>query len=237
MINSYVDYVTGVDDPKTSSDRTLFERVSVSTLVKFIVFSVLVMSILTHLLTRLCSGETEWLGRMFVMSTLASFFTSFAYTHFKYIAMGQIIYSFGIYGIMSIYYCLFANQPPDLLFFQLSTPVVLQLTTCLLAGYHRDIDEDKKAGIKTICTILGKSNSIYFIGFLFFCYYLMLIFISLYFKNYLMLITLISVVDVYRLLKRGLNGSTQRFNFEAFRASGPSYFLYILSILIHGKIN
>ncbi|EGG21982.1 hypothetical protein DFA_01868 [Cavenderia fasciculata] len=122
MINSYVDYVTGVDDPKTCSDRTLFEVVSVSTLLRYIVVSIGIMIGLTFYLTTLChSPDTEWMSRMFILYFMSLMFNTLSYTHFKVF-------------IMSIYLA-FYLQNYLLLTTLISFPEVCQLYK---KGYHGD---------------------------------------------------------------------------------------------------
>ncbi|EGG21981.1 hypothetical protein DFA_01867 [Cavenderia fasciculata] len=237
MINSYVDYVSGVDDAETSTDRTLFEVVSIANLLRYIVVSISIMIILTIYLTTLCNGrqETEWMAKMFVIYFISLMFNTCTYTHLKYIALGPI--SFASYAICTsvIYHCLLTNQLPNQMFYLLLTPILLILVICLVSGYHRDIDEDERAGIITINTLLGKKNSILFIFSLSILFFIISIILALNRENYLLLSVLVSLPETCRTFKRGYySDSTAHFNLKVMKALRLGCNLYIGSIGIGG---
>ncbi|EGG21979.1 hypothetical protein DFA_01865 [Cavenderia fasciculata] len=234
MINSYIDYITGVDDPKTSSDRTLFEVVSVTTLLGFIAFSITGMFVLTFYLTTLCHGETEWMAKMFVMYLASLLFNSCTYTPLKYIALGPIPFVMYATFTWGIYHCLFTNSLPTPMQSILFAPQLIFLTTCFLAGYHRDIEEDEKAGIKTIITMLGKKNSIIFLSFLALLFFVSMTFLAFYGQNNLILSTLVALPKSFKIFKEGYYSSTSQFNYQVLAALRVGCGFYIGAIGIGG---
>ncbi|EGG24266.1 hypothetical protein DFA_06416 [Cavenderia fasciculata] len=232
-INTYVDFISGVDDPKTACDRTLFDKMSLGRHKKCILFSFVSMLASTYILTMFCHGETEWLKQVFKSYCLGLSIIAITYTPLKYIALGPLNFVFYIFMTMSVYYCLFTNHLPDKWFIVYSPLVALFITTCLISGYHRDIDDDAKAGIITLNILLGKKNSIRFIFFLLFCYHALIVFLSLHYRNYPMLVSAMvsipKVVNVYKDVV--LKGDTKMIHLKTLYALTPSYLLYCASII------
>ncbi|EGG19632.1 hypothetical protein DFA_00210 [Cavenderia fasciculata] len=169
--NSYVDFWTGVDDPKTSVDRTMFD-IGMKNLLKIITFSTVSVILITVWLVQNSTGEFEWLKSQFIGYTALLIILAATYTHCKYVALGHINCAVYIFATSYFYYQLFTNNVPDRSFYIFSIVANLFFQVPIISNYHRDLVEDKRAGILTISILLGEVYSCYLLIALTFTYVL-----------------------------------------------------------------
>ena len=184
LVNTYCDFMKGVDTPKSGDDRTLVDRIlnpnDVATLggvlycigcAGFVVLVIISPAPMEHLALIYFGGLSG----------------SFLYTGglgLKYIAMGDVAI-FLTFGPITVLFAYMA-QGGELCWLPMLYTVPLALNTmCILhANNTRDMESDKRAGIVTLAIMLGRGGSYVLFAFLLFVPYLMFGLLTLHFTKW-----------------------------------------------------
>eukprot|EP00111_Clytia_hemisphaerica_P005106 TCONS_00014703-protein len=160
FINTYYDFINGVDGPK-SADLTLVTNILLPSVVWNLSISCYLLSLLFFFVLLCICNVTFDIVLLFTFGVGLSFL----YTgglQLKYAAMGDlvIILTFGpiavLFAFVSQTY-IFSLQP-----LVLSLPIICLTEAILHANNYRDYDEDQQKQIKTLAMILGKPFSTIF---------------------------------------------------------------------------
>ena len=188
LVNTYYDYVRGIDSKKKSDDRTLVDHIlnpqDVSTMgavcyvvgcISFLILCCISPSPIPHLALLYFGGLSS----------------SFLYTGglgLKYLALGDIVI-FITFGPLTVLFAFLAqggslNWSPLLY----ALPIAFNTEAILHANNMRDMVFDQEAGIITLAILIGKTFSyLLFVILLFFPYTLFLI-LSLHFSPYFLIV-------------------------------------------------
>lgn len=159
LVNTYFDFVRGIDKKVDSDDRTLVDMIltpdDVATLGGvFYIFGCLGF----FTLTLISPARMEHLALIY----FGGLSSSFLYTGglgLKYIALGDILIMF-TFGPLSVIFSYlsqtgYLSLVPTLYAF----PLAMNTEAILHCNNTRDMDSDKKAGIVTLAILLGKTGS------------------------------------------------------------------------------
>lgn len=158
VVNTYYDYVKGIDSKK-SDDRTLVDKIlSKDELVTLGVMLYLIGCAGFVLLTMLSPARLEHLALVF----FGGMSGSFLYTGgigFKYIALGDLMIIV-IFGPITVFFS-FMVQTGQVQFSTIlyAIPLALNAEAILHSNNTRDMESDKKAGIVTLAILLGQTAS------------------------------------------------------------------------------
>lgn len=183
LVNTYYDYVRGIDSQKKSDDRTLVDHIlnpqDVSNLgavcyvigcFSFLVLCYLSSSFVPHLALLYFGGLSS----------------SFLYTGglgLKYLALGDILI-FITFGPLTVLFAYLAqggslNWSPLLY----AIPIAFNTEAILHANNMRDVSFDREAGIITLAILIGKSLSYLLLVLLLFLPYLIFLVLSIHFSS------------------------------------------------------
>ena len=199
VVNTYFDYVKGIDSKK-SDDRTLVdEKLSKDELVTLGVLLYLIGCAGFVLLSLLSPARFELLALVF----FGGMSSSFMYTGgigFKYIGLGDILIVI-IFGPITVLFS-FMVQTGQL---QWSTmiyalPLALNAEAILHSNNTRDMESDRRAGIVTLAILFGQTASeLLFALFLFTPYSLFTIWGIKY--SYWFLLPMVTIAEAFRIEK------------------------------------
>ncbi|EGG19325.1 hypothetical protein DFA_02112 [Cavenderia fasciculata] len=229
FINSYVDFISGVDDPKTSHDRTLFDSVNVNTLFKFMMVDVVGLTVIASYLVMQCTGEYEWLKPLFVLYPIGVVAISISYTHLKYIALGNVNYCVYVIMTTAVYYTILTNALPDKTFWIFNALTFVYSQLPILGNYHRDLEEDAKAGIKTVPILLGRYNSWIMLSCLIITGYMIVLHQSFYYQCYVLLASFMTIFEFKRVMLKTYKGDHTALNYYLGRAGSFTYTFHLIS--------
>lgn len=165
LVNTYFDYVCGLDKPNTSGDRTMFEGKMKPNEILAFALSSLALSVVLGL--HIGFGVIEPKARTdFLWLLIAGVSLAYCYTgeplKLKYRAMGDIVIflCFGpliVLGSYIVHTSTFSWVP--ILY---SIPMGLITEGILHVNNARDIEADRKAGALTLAQVLGLTGSYWF---------------------------------------------------------------------------
>jgi len=174
LINTYYDYKYGVDQHKQADDRTLVDHVLKPSEVSNLCLVFYSISLISFLAVALCSQlRLEYSAFLFFVGLSGSFL----YTGgigFKYYALGDILV-LALFGPVAVTFSymlqtgVFAIK--TILF---AAPLAFGTEAILHCNNTRDIEIDRRAGIRTIAIVLGREWSYLLFCFLLFTPYLIL---------------------------------------------------------------
>lgn len=158
VVNTYYDYVKGIDSKK-SDDRTLVDKIlSKDELVTLGVMLYLIGCAGFVLLTMLSPARLEHLALVF----FGGLSSSFLYTGgigFKYIALGDVMIII-IFGPIAVLFSFMVQtgrlQWTTILY---AIPLALNAEAILHSNNTRDMESDERAGIVTLAILLGQTAS------------------------------------------------------------------------------
>ncbi|XP_063712559.1 ubiA prenyltransferase domain-containing protein 1-like [Symsagittifera roscoffensis] len=174
LINTYYDYKYGVDQHKQADDRTLVDHFlqpsEVSTLC-LLFYSISLVSFLAVAL--LSSLRLEYSAFLFFVGLSGSFL----YTGgmgFKYYALGDILV-LALFGPMAVTFSYMLQTGTFAIKTALfAAPLAFGTEAILHCNNTRDIETDRRAGIRTIAIVLGREWSYVLFCFLLFTPYIIL---------------------------------------------------------------
>lgn len=178
VVNTYFDYIKGVDSRK-SDDRILVDQLlSKDELVSLGALLYAAGCLGFVLLTTLSPAKMEHLAFVY----FGGLSSSFLYTGgigFKYIALGDVLILV-IFGPVSVLFAFMAQTG----YLELGTiyyaiPLALNTEAILHSNNTRDLESDKKAGIVTLAILIGHTASHVLYAFLLFTPYITLVVLAL----------------------------------------------------------
>lgn len=200
LVNTYFDYVKGIDNRK-SDDRTLVDHIltkdEVVTLGALLYFAGCIGFIL---LTAISPAKMEHLALVF----FGGLSSSFLYTGgvgFKYIALGDIII-LTLFGPISVLFA-FMSQTGRLVWGTIyyAIPLALNTEAILHSNNTRDMEGDKKAGIVTLAILIGHTCSHVLYAFLLFTPYVMYIVMTVKYSKWFAL-PLVTLPNAFKIEKQ-----------------------------------
>lgn len=200
VVNTYFDYVKGIDNRK-SDDRILVDHIlskdEVVSLGAMLYFAGCVGFIL---LASLSPAKMEHLALVY----FGGLSSSFLYTGgigFKYIALGDVIILI-IFGPISVLFA-FMSQTGRVEWATIyyAIPLALNTEAILHSNNTRDAESDKKVGIVTLAIIIGHTASHVLYAFLLFTPYIMFMVASLKYSKWFML-PLVTLPGAFKIEKQ-----------------------------------
>lgn len=200
VVNTYFDYVKGIDNRK-SDDRILVDHIlsqdEVVSLGALLYFAGCVGFIL---LAMVSPAKMEHLALVY----FGGLSSSFLYTGgigFKYIALGDllIIIIFGPISVLFAFMSQTGNVEWAMIYYAI--PLALNTEAILHSNNTRDSESDKKAGIVTFAIIIGHTASHILYAFLLFTPYVMFIVASMKYSKWFML-PLVTLPGAFRIEKQ-----------------------------------
>lgn len=175
VVNTYYDYVLGIDTSRRSDDRTLVDHIlSESELVSLGVMLYLVSSAGFIFLSYLSPAKMEHLAAVFFCGLSSSFLYS-GCLGLKYTALGDVLILM-IFGPITVLFA-FMSQTGHWEWATIcyALPVALNTEAILHSNNTRDLDSDRQVGIVTVAILLGKSYSHVYYAFLLFIPYIVFV--------------------------------------------------------------
>ncbi|CAL1529792.1 unnamed protein product [Lymnaea stagnalis] len=228
LVNTYFDFVRGVDNKK-SDDRTLVDNILLpNDVVTLGVFLYIAGCAGFLLLNVLSPAKLEHLALIYFCGLSSSFF----YTGglgLKYIALGDllIVLTFGPVTVVFAY----LSQTGQLSLVPLiyAIPLALNTEAILHCNNTRDMDSDRLAGAITLAIILGKTGSYCLFCFLLFAPYLLFVIIGVNYSPWILLPAL-SILLVFNLEKEFRRGELSGMPHKVARLNIVMGSLYILAV-------
>ncbi|KAK5578357.1 hypothetical protein RB653_008027 [Dictyostelium firmibasis] len=188
IINSVIDYLTGVDDEKTF-DRTLFDsNNSLGDLYKycFAILSIIVLSCIFPIHWFSKSTDSYWLLVKLIFVEL--FFMS-TYTFSKYIGLGGFFFSICYWAPVSYVYLALTNNYVSMFNFEHPLMIcalmeILFAHAAILTNCIRDYETDRDAGIYTMVRLVGLKISFLLLLSIYFVVYVLQFHLMLTYQNY-----------------------------------------------------
>ncbi|XP_011876843.1 PREDICTED: ubiA prenyltransferase domain-containing protein 1 homolog [Vollenhovia emeryi] len=174
VVNTYFDYVKGVDSRK-SDDRILVDQILTKDDLVSVGACLYALGCLGFvLLAALSPAKMEHLAFVY----FGGLSSSFLYTGgigFKYIALGDVLILV-IFGPISVLFAFMAQTGyVELGTIYYAIPLALNTEAILHSNNTRDMESDKKAGIVTLAILIGHTASHVLYAFLLFTPYIILI--------------------------------------------------------------
>ncbi|XP_012538191.1 ubiA prenyltransferase domain-containing protein 1 homolog [Monomorium pharaonis] len=193
VVNTYFDYVKGVDSRK-SDDRILVDRLlSKDELVSLGAFLYAAGCFGFVLLTLASPAKMEHLALVY----FGGLSSSFLYTGgvgLKYIALGDVLILV-IFGPISVVFAFMAQTGyVELGTIYYAIPLALNTEAILHSNNTRDMENDRRAGIVTLAILIGHTLSHILYAFLLFTPYIILTVIALKYSIYWFLLPVVFTV-------------------------------------------
>lgn len=198
LVNTYFDYLKGIDSKKTSDDRTLVDNVLPPAVVSNLgALFYIVGCVGCFILTIISPAKMEHLALIY----FGGLSSSFLYTGglgLKYIALGDLLIflTFGPLTVMFSYLCQSGHLSTMTILYAL--PLALNTESILHANNTRDMESDRKAGIVTMAILLGKTGSYFFFAFLLFVPFIIFVLMGLHLSAW-MFMPLICIPEAFNL--------------------------------------
>ncbi|EGC32449.1 hypothetical protein DICPUDRAFT_81721 [Dictyostelium purpureum] len=236
LINSLIDFLYEVDTDLTV-DKTLFGLTSIIVLKRYMWFSTISIGLL---LIPVYTNYNFDIFKIVLYFTIIQYIGSVIYTPAKYVACGQFFF-FGFHvSTLSFFYF---SQCKEIVIFDMGHPItlfnfliMLSMLQVIQGNYHRDHDDDKRAGIITIAILLGKKLSLYYFYSLFIMYCIWVIYISFYLNNFYYLLMLLIFKKMHNLYLGAKKGDVFMLNWRVCKIYYLSYPFLVLAIILGGKI-
>ncbi|XP_012062213.1 PREDICTED: ubiA prenyltransferase domain-containing protein 1 homolog [Atta cephalotes] len=235
VVNTYFDYVKGVDSRK-SDDRILVdELLSKDELVTLGAFLYAAGCLGFVLLAVLSPAKMEHLALVY----FGGLSSSFLYTGgigLKYIALGDVLILV-IFGPISVLFAFMAQTGyVELGTIYYAIPLALNTEAILHSNNTRDMESDEKAGIVTLAILIGYTASYVLYAFLLFTPYIILIVVAFRYSLWFVL-PVITLPTAFKIEKDFRN--PHRIQNVPKRTAGLNSFLgilYVLACLLVGSL-
>lgn len=166
MINEYYDYKRGLDHEGSVGIGGAIVRdgIKPSTVIQ-LAFTFFGISVLLGIY--ICMQSSWWIAVIGIICMIAAYLYTGGPYPIAYTPFGELVAGFfmGVVIIGITYYIQAGSIPTKIIL--LSLPTSITIGAILTANNIRDLDNDKENGRKTLVILLGKKNSIIFIGSLF----------------------------------------------------------------------
>ncbi|XP_014216822.1 ubiA prenyltransferase domain-containing protein 1 homolog [Copidosoma floridanum] len=186
VVNTYFDYIKGVDSRK-SNDRILVDQLlSTDELVSLGAWLYAAGCLGFVLLAGVSPAKMEHLALVY----FGGLSSSFLYTGgigFKYIALGDVVILI-IFGPISVLFAFMAQTGYiewNTIYYAI--PLALNTEAILHSNNTKNLDSDKKAGIVTLAILIGQTASHVLYAFLLFTPYVTLVVLALRYSNWFLL--------------------------------------------------
>jgi len=204
VVNTYFDYVKGVDSRQKSDDRILVDQLlSKDELVSLGAFLYAAGCIGFVLLSLVSPAKMEHLSLVY----FGGLSSSFLYTGgvgFKYIALGDVLILV-IFGPISVLFAFMAQTGyVELGTIYYAIPLALNTEAILHSNNTRDMESDRKAGIVTLAILIGHTASHVLYAFLLFTPYIILVVLALRYSAWFLL-PLITLQAAFKIEKEFRN--------------------------------
>ncbi|KAI1309347.1 UbiA prenyltransferase domain-containing protein 1 -like protein [Halotydeus destructor] len=209
LVNTYYDYVKGVDKQSKSDDRTLVDnRLTIDEVVHFGVVLYTIGCLGFVALVYLSPARMEHLALVY----FGGLSCSFLYTGgigLKYIALGDIIILI-IFGPVSLLFSYMSQTGSlDLITLAYAIPLALNTEAILHSNNTRDSESDKRAGAVTLAILIGPSFSHVLYALLLFVPYILFTVIGVHYSRWFML-PLITLPKAFGLEREFRSGQLQK---------------------------
>jgi len=200
IVNTYFDFIKGIDSKKKSDDRTLVDQLlskdEVVTL-GAVLYGIGCMGFI--ILVLLSPARIEHLALVY----FGGLSSSFMYTGgvgFKYIALGDVMILV-IFGPITLLFSYLAQTgQTEWATIYYAIPLALNTEAILHSNNTRDMSTDQRAGIVTLAILIGAPASIVFFACLLFLPYMVFIVMALHSSKWLLL-PLITLPSAFQLEK------------------------------------
>ncbi|GGI09905.1 1,4-dihydroxy-2-naphthoate octaprenyltransferase [Gottfriedia solisilvae] len=208
MINEYYDYKRGLDHEGSVGIGGAIVRdgIKPSTVLQ-LAFTFFGISVLLGIY--ICMQSSWWIAVIGIICMTAAYLYTGGPYPIAYTPFGELVAGFfmGVVIIGITYYIQAGSVPTKILL--LSLPTSITIGAILTANNIRDLDNDKENGRKTLVILLGKKNSIIFIGSMFVvAYALVVAFVIAKLMTPFVLISLLSIPLAIKATK-GFIGKTE----------------------------
>ena len=206
VVNTYFDYIKGVDSRK-SDDRILVDQLlSQDELVSLGAWLYAAGCLGFVLLATISPGKMEHLALVY----FGGLSSSFLYTGgigLKYIALGDVLILI-IFGPISVLFAFMAQTGyVEWYTIYYAIPLALNTEAILHSNNTRDLESDKKAGIVTLAILIGYTASHVLYAFLLFSPYVTFVVLALRYSVWFLL-PLVTLPTAFRIEKRFRNPNT-----------------------------
>jgi len=158
LINTYYDFMNGVDGPKSNDVTLMNGDLKPSHVLELSILSYAISTVCVFVVLLLTNIETKFTVSLFIVGVILSY----CYTgglKMKYMALGDIAIIFA-FGPVTVLFA-FVSQTNMLSWRPVlaSFPLVCLTEAILHVNNCRDLEEDKNSGIKTMAILLGANMS------------------------------------------------------------------------------
>jgi 1,4-dihydroxy-2-naphthoate polyprenyltransferase len=208
MINEYYDFKRGLDHEGSVGIGGAIVRdgIKPSTVLQ-LAFTFFGISVLLGIY--ICIQSSWWIAVIGIICMTAAYLYTGGPYPIAYTPFGEIVAGFfmGVVIIGITYYIQAGNLPTKIIL--LSLPTSITIGAILTANNIRDLDNDKENGRKTLVILLGKKNSIIFIGSMFAVAYALIV--AFVIANLMTPFVLISLASIPLAIKatKGFIGKTE----------------------------
>ncbi|XP_017783291.1 PREDICTED: ubiA prenyltransferase domain-containing protein 1 homolog [Nicrophorus vespilloides] len=227
LVNTYYDYVKGIDNKK-ADDRILVDHIlskdEVVSLGAILYFAGCLGFVL---LTALSPAKMEHLALVY----FGGLSSSFLYTGgigFKYIALGDVLILV-IFGPISVLFA-FMSQTGRVEWATMyyAIPLALNTEAILHSNNTRDSEADKKVGIVTLAILIGHTASHFLYAFLLFTPYIMFVVATLKYSKWFLL-PLVTLPSAFKIEKQFRSENIQNVPKETAKLNLFLGVLYVLA--------
>jgi 1,4-dihydroxy-2-naphthoate octaprenyltransferase len=200
LVNTYFDFIKGIDNKQKSDDRTLVDQLlskdEVVTL-GAVLYGLGCVGFIA--LVFLSPARMEHLALVY----FGGLSSSFLYTGgigFKYIALGDVMILI-IFGPITLLFSYLAQSgQTEWATIWYAIPLALNTEAILHSNNTRDMNTDRRAGIVTLAILIGTPASIVLFACLLFLPYMVFVVLALHYSKWLLL-PLITLPSAFRLEK------------------------------------
>ncbi|KAF2070316.1 hypothetical protein CYY_008369 [Polysphondylium violaceum] len=230
ILNSYYDWLLGVDDEKTTTNRMMFDYGITKTDVQnYMIFGIVVECLLFHY----CFSHLAWLDYcvalfIIVQISLISVFYNAPPLRMKNILFGAEIAVFGSYGLLTFAAYFFNTGIMTFNSFVYGIPCFILGTLTITGNLLHDIEDDRKGGSYSSAMHFGPIGSYYiFISWIYIAY-ISLIIISIIKSNMLINLPFLIVPYFSFISKRVKNQNYQNIKLLGLSAVSLFNILYLV---------
>lgn len=233
LVNTYYDYMKGVDSKK-SDDRTLVDhRLEPNTVATFGAVLYALGCVAFVVAAAFSPAKMEHIALLY----FGGLSSSFLYTGgigFKYLALGDVVILI-TFGPLSVMFA-FVNQVGHLNISPLlyAIPLALNTEAILHSNNARDVKTDKQAGVITAAILLGETASYALYCFLIFVPYIMFAVVGMNFSKWL-LMPMLTLPMAFKLEKKFRQRKLRKLPYETAQLNLLFGMLYVLGCLFADK--
>jgi len=209
LVNTYYDFMRGIDSRQRSDDRTLVDSILTPEEVGNLGVIFYIIGCIGFVVVVFVSPARMELLALVYFGGISS---SFLYTGgigLKYIALGDVIIIV-TFGPVAVLYSFIAQTGTiDLITLIYAIPLALNTEAILHSNNTRDIESDRRAGCVTLAVLIGKSASHVLFALLLFIPYILFCVISIRYSLWLLL-PLITILRAFELEKQFRSGNLRQ---------------------------